>query len=441
VKARLDHVGIAVRNVDEALAFYRDALGLQVEVPEEVASQRVRAHFIPVGESALELLEATAADSAIAKYLEKRGPGIHHLTLRVEDIAAALVQLKAKGVRLVDDQPRPGAEGALVAFIHPSAAHGVLVELKQGGVTRSGRALAPPASGVAASMSAAVPRFKTAPPYQLGDLEIVSLSDGIIHLDGGAMFGVVPRTLWERKLPPDDRNRIPLGMRPLLVKGEQTVLIDAGCGDKMDAKNAEIYGLERAYHLDHSLADAGLAPEDVDIVVASHLHFDHVGGFTARAKDGRLVPRFPRARYIAHRDEWQDATHPHERNRASYVAENFVPLQEAGVLELVGDEAEIVPGVRFRRSGGHTRHHQVVTVESGGRTAVFTADMIPTSAHVPDAWIMGYDLYPMDTLAFKRDFIREAIEQEYLIFFEHDPSLAAGIIREADRKRTVERIL
>jgi glyoxylase-like metal-dependent hydrolase (beta-lactamase superfamily II) len=118
-----------------------------------------------------------------------------------------------------------------------------------------------------------------------------------------------------------------------------------------------------------------------------------------------------------------------------------VPLQEAGVLELVGDEAEIVPGVRFRRSGGHTRHHQVVTVESGGRTAVFTADMIPTSAHVPDAWIMGYDLYPMDTLAFKRDFIREAIEQEYLIFFEHDPSLAAGIIREADRKRTVERIL
>jgi methylmalonyl-CoA epimerase len=421
VRARLDHVGIAVRDLDEALAFYRDALGLHVEAPEDVATQHVRAHFIPVGETALELLEATSANSAIATYVEKRGPGIHHITLRVDDIAAALAQLKARGVRLVDEQPRPGAAGALVAFIHPSAAHGVLLELKQAPL--------------------AVPRFKTAPPYALGDLELVSLSDGFFHLDGGAMFGVVPRTLWGRRLPPDDRNRIPMGMRPLVVKGEKTVLIDAGCGDTMDAKSADIYGLDRGYHLDHSLADAGLTVEDIDIVVASHLHFDHVGGFTARGADGRIVPRFPRARYLAHRDEWDDATHPHERNRASYLQENFVPLKAAGVLELVGDETEIMPGVRFRRSGGHTRHHQVVTVESRGRTAVFTADMFPTSVHVPDAWIMAYDLYPMDTLAFKRAFAREAIEREYLIFFEHDPSLAAGILRERDGKRIVERIL
>lgn len=432
MKARLDHIGIAVRNLDEALAFYRDALGLHVEAPEEVASQRVRAHFIPVGEPALELLEATAPDSAIAKYVEKRGPGIHHITLRVDDIAAVLAQLKARGVRLVDEQPRAGAEGALVAFVHPSAAHGVLVELKQG-AERRGAAVSPSA--------ASVPRFRTSAPYALGGFDLISLSDGIFHLDGGAMFGVVPRTLWERRLPPDEHNRIPLGMRPLIVKGEQTVLIDAGCGDKMDAKSAEIYGLERQYHLDHSLADAGVAPEDIDIVVASHLHFDHVGGFTARAPDGRVVPRFPRARYIAHRDEWEDATHPHERNRASYLQQDFVPLKDTGVLELVGDEAEIMPGVRYRRSGGHTRHHQVIMIESGGRTAVFTADMFPTSAHAPDAWIMGYDLYPMDTLAFKRVFAREAIAREYLIFFEHDPSLAAGIIRERDGKRTVERII
>lgn len=421
MKARLDHIGIAVRDLDQALAFYRDALGLDVEAPEEVASQRVRAHFVPVGEPALELLEATAPDSAIAKYVEKRGPGIHHITLRVEDIAAALAQLKAKGVRLVDEQPRPGAEGALVAFVHPASAHGVLVELKQAPI--------------------AVPRFRTAPPYRLGDLELISLSDGIIHLDGGAMFGVVPRTLWERRIPPDDRNRVPLGMRPLIVRGERTLLIDAGCGDKMDAKNAAIYGLEREYHLEHSLRDAGLAPGDIDLVVASHLHFDHVGGFTARGEGGRVVPRFPKARYFAHRDEWQDATHPHERNRASYLQENFVPLMDAGVLELVGDDAEIMPGVRYRRSGGHTRHHQVVTITSQGRTAVFTADMFPTSSHVPDPWIMAYDLYPMDTLAFKRAFAREAIEREYLIFFEHDPSLAAGILRERDGKRTVERII
>jgi methylmalonyl-CoA epimerase len=420
LKARLDHVGIAVKDVQQALAFYRDALGLHVEIPEEIASERVRAHFIPVGASALELLEATASDSAIAKYIEKRGPGIHHITLRVDDIREALAQLKARGVRLVDEQPRRGAEGALVSFVHPSSAHGVLVELKE---------------------VRAVERFKTPTKHVLGSLELITLSDGFFRLDGGAMFGVVPKTLWEKRNPPDERNRIALGMRPLLVRGEKTLLIDAGCGDKMDARSADIYGLERSDHLDHSLAGAGIAPEDIEVVVASHLHFDHVGGFTVRAPDGRLVPRFPRARYIVHRGEWDDATHPHERNRASYLAENFVPLAEAGVLDLVDDETEMMPGVRYRRSGGHTMHHQVVTIESGSRTAIFAADMYPTSSHAPDPWIMGYDLHPMDTLAFKRAFAREAIAREYLIFFEHDPSLAAGIIRERDGKRSVERVI
>jgi methylmalonyl-CoA epimerase len=421
VKAILDHVGIAVEDLGQSLAFFRDALGLHVEESEEVGSQRVRAHFLPAGEGKLELLEATAADSAIAKYVNKRGPGIHHVALRVDDIVAALALLKSKGVRLIDETPRPGAEGALVAFIHPSAAHGVLVELKQG--------------------KPLTPRFTSAPAYRLGDLELVSLSDGFFHLDGGAMFGVVPRTLWEKRLPPDDRNRITLGMRPLLIRGERTLLIDAGCGDKMDAKSREIYGLERAFHLDHALAAAGVSAADVEIVLASHLHFDHVGGFTARTADGRLVPRFPNARYVAHRGEWYDATHPHERNRASYLQENFVPLAEAGVVDLVDDDAEVMPGVSLRRSGGHTQHHQVVMVTSRGATAVFTADMFPTSVHVPDAWLMGYDLYPMDTLAFKRDFAREAIEREYLIFFEHDPSLAAGRIREQNGRRTVERVI
>ena len=421
MKAWLDHVGIAVGDFEASLVFFRDVLGLHVDPPEEVASQKVRARFLHMGPSSLEVLEATSPESAIAKFVERRGPGLHHVALRVEDIDAALAYLADRGVRLIDTVARPGAEGARVAFIHPSAAHGVLVELKE------------PAPKVA--------RFRTPVRHTLGDFELVSLSDGFIRLDGGAMFGVVPRTLWETRLPPDDRNRIALGMRPLLIRGTQTVLIDAGCGDKMDAKSTDIYGLERAYHLDHALAEAGLSAEDIDIVVASHLHFDHVGGFTARAADGRIVPRFPRARYIAHRQEWEDATHPHERNRASYLAENFVPLHDSGVLSLVDDGAEIIPGVRYRPSGGHTAHHQVVMIESGRRTAVFAADMYPTSVHVPDPWVMGYDLYPMDTLAFKRAFAREAIEREYLIFFEHDPSLAAGILREADGRRRVERIL
>lgn len=421
MKAWLDHVGIAVGDLDASLAFFRDVLGLDVEPPETVASQNVRAHFLHMGPSSLELLEATAPESAIARFVEKRGPGLHHVALRVDDVDAALAHLSARGVRLIDQVARPGAEGARVAFIHPSAAHGVLVELKEA--------------------APKVARFHTPVRHALGSLELVSLSDGFFRLDGGAMFGVVPRPLWEPRLPPDDRNRIPLGMRPLVVRGERTLLIDAGCGDKMDARSAEIYGLERAYHLDHALADAGLSPEDIDVVVASHLHFDHVGGFTARAADGRIVPRFPRARYVAHRQEWEDATHPHERNRASYLAENFVPLHEAGVLTLVDDDAEIMPGVRYRRSGGHTAHHQVVMIESGGRTAVFAADMYPTSVHVPDPWVMGYDLYPMDTLAFKRAFAREAIEREYLVFFEHDPSMAAGILRDAEGRRRVDRIL
>jgi len=422
MKAVLDHVGIAVSDLQASLAFFKDVLGLHVESSEEVASQRVRATFVNTGQSTLEMLEATAPDSPIAKFVEKRGAGMHHVALRVDDIEAALAHLRSRGIRLIDEKPRPGAEGALVAFIHPSAAHGVLVELKQ------------PASKVEL--------FTKGGRHTLGDFELITLSDGFISLDGGAMFGVVPRTLWEKRLPPDDSNRIPLGMRPLIVRsGKTTVLIDAGCGDKMDPKLAQIYKLDRRYHLDHSLADAGVSVEDIDIVVASHLHFDHVGGFTKIGKDGAIVPRFPKAKYIAHRAEWEDATHPHERNRASYLQENFVPLKDAGVLTLVDDAAEIIPGVRYRRSGGHTPNHQVVMIESGGRTAVFTADMYPTSVHIPDPWVMGFDLYPVDTLSFKRAFAKEAIQRDYLVFFEHDPSMAAGYLREKDGKRYVERLI
>ena len=422
MKAVLDHVGIAVSDLQASLAFFKDVLGLHVEASEEIASQRVRATFLGTGQSTLEMLEATSADSPIAKFVEKRGAGMHHVALRVDDIEAALAHLRGRGIRLIDEKARPGAEGALVAFIHPSAAHGVLVELKQ------------PAPKVEL--------FTRAVRHSLGDLELITLSDGFIALDGGAMFGTVPRPLWEKRLPPDDANRIPLGMRPLIVRdGSRTAIIDAGCGDKMDAKLAQIYKLDRRYHLDHALAEAGLTAADVDLVIASHLHFDHVGGFTAIGKDGALVPRFPKAKYLAHRAEWEDATHPHERNRASYLQENFVPLKDAGVLTLVDDGAELMPGVRYRRSGGHTPNHQVVMIESGGRTAVFTADMYPTSVHVPDPWLMGYDLYPMDTLAFKRAFAREAIEREYLLYFEHDPSMAAGYLREKDGKRFVERLI
>jgi methylmalonyl-CoA epimerase len=425
VKAVLDHIGIAVKDLQAALAFYRDALGLEVEQPEDVPSERVRAHFVPVGESNLELLEATAPESSIAAFVQKRGPGLHHITLRVHDIAAAIAQLKARGARLIDERPRPGARGSLVAFVHPSAAQGVLIELKQAAHP------APSTEHQAAKRVDAVSR------YVVGDLELISVCDGFFALDGGSMFGIVPKPLWAPKAPADDRNRITLAMRPLIVRGARTMIIDAGIGDKEDAKFRDIYGLDRTRHLDHTLAEAGLTVQDIDIVLATHLHFDHAGGFTERDPSGRVRARFPRARYVVRRGEWEDATHPNERNRASYLAHDYVPLADAGVLQLVDDDQTIMPGVKVRRTGGHTMHHQIVLLESGGKAAAFVADLIPTTAHLPDAWVMGYDLYPLDTVAAKRAFVQEAIDRDMLVFFEHDPSITAGYIREEHGKRRV----
>ena len=421
MKAVLDHVGVAVRNLEEALQFFRDALGLEVDPPEEVAQQGVTVRYLRTGAAAVELLEASRPDSPIARFLDKRGPGLHHITLAVDDIDAAIAHLRERNVRLIDERPRSGSRGSRIAFVHPSSAHGVLLELKQAGLPGE----------TAAGALAGVRRFA------FGDLELISLSDGYFRLDGGGMFGVVPKSLWEHQLPADDRNRVRLGMRPLLVRGARTMLIDAGLGAKLSPKLNDIYGVDRSWALDRALAAAGVQPGDIDIVLATHLHFDHAGGFTSIAAD-RVQPTFPRAQYIVRRGEWDEANAPNDRTRASYLPENFKPLADAGVLQLVSEDQTIMPGVRVRRTGGHTMHHQMVLIESGARTAVFVADLIPTTAHLADAWIMGYDLYPLDTLAFKRAFIREAIDREYLIFFEHDPEVAAGYIRERGGKRFVE---
>jgi glyoxylase-like metal-dependent hydrolase (beta-lactamase superfamily II) len=277
---------------------------------------------------------------------------------------------------------------------------------------------------------------------EFGDLALTPLLDARFRLDGGAMFGVVPKPLWERRAPADERNRISLASRPLLVQGgTKTLLVDGGIGNKMSPKHVDIYAIDRTRNIIRDLAALGLSVEDIAIALASHLHFDHVGGYTTRLESGDIVPTFPNARYMIRADEWEDATHPHERNRASYLQDDFVPLQSAGVVDFVDGDAEILPGVRGRRTGGHARSHQVIMIESGGRTAVFTADMIPTTAHIDEPWIMGYDLYPMDTLAFKKAFVREAIDREYLIFFEHDPKIAAGYIREKDGRKYVEPVI
>jgi glyoxylase-like metal-dependent hydrolase (beta-lactamase superfamily II) len=271
---------------------------------------------------------------------------------------------------------------------------------------------------------------------RLGDLKIHALQAGLQQLDGGAMFGVVPKNLWERKIPADAKNRIPLGMRCLLIEHpDGLVLVDTGAGDKESEKFYGIYAIENAplgtagpTQLESALAEAGFSPADVSVVISSHLHFDHAGGNTRRGEDGSPVVSFPNARYVARKGEWDWAHHTNERTAASYFGHNYDPLQAAGLLELVDDDVEIVAGVSLRRTPGHTPHHQGILVESGDERLFYLADLAPTTAHVPLPWIMGYDVEPLVTLETKRRMWAEAAAERWTVMFEHDAVNAFGRI-------------
>jgi glyoxylase-like metal-dependent hydrolase (beta-lactamase superfamily II) len=277
---------------------------------------------------------------------------------------------------------------------------------------------------------------------RLGDVTIHALDGGSQMLDGGAMFGVVPKPLWERRIPADERNRIPLAMRCLLIEtADALVLVDNGAGNKESEKFLEIYGIAnapavpgRATRLEDALAAAGFAPGDVDVVINTHLHFDHAGGNTRLAEDGALELSFPRARYVVQRGEWEWAHRRNERIQASYLPHNFDPVLEAGRFDLVEGEVEVVPGVRLLLTPGHTPHHQSVLVRSGGETACFLADVVPTSAHLPLPWIMGYDVEPLVTLESKRTLLQRARDEEWLLVFEHDPQLPWGRLDRAETR-------
>ena len=275
-------------------------------------------------------------------------------------------------------------------------------------------------------------------PFAVGDASVTVLHDGTIALDGGAMFGVVPRVVWEKRDPPDERNRVTLGLNVALIEsGGQRVLVDTGMGERWSEKEIRMYRIDRSTTLLGGLRARGLGPEDIDVVVNTHLHFDHAGGNT-RAEGGRVVPAFPRARYVVQRGEWDDATHPHERSRASYRADDFVPVAEAGQLDLIDGEAEVAPGVRAVRVGGHTTHHQMVVVESGGETLVVPTDLLPTASHLPLPFVMGYDLFPVATLEAKRKLLDAAVEGGWRILFYHDPRTAVGRVRRDGEAYTLE---
>ena len=260
----------------------------------------------------------------------------------------------------------------------------------------------------------------------IGRLRVHAIQAGGQKLDGGAMFGVVPKPLWERRIAPDERNRIQLGMRCLLIEHDiGLVLIDSGAGNKENEKFYDIYGIENAgspTQLEDGIRAAGFDPADVSLVINSHLHFDHAGGNTLRAADGSIRPSFPNARYVMQRGEYEYATHTNERTAASYFPHNFVPLVEAGLVDFIEGESEIVSGIRGIPTPGHTPHHQGLLIESDGEKAFYIADLAPTTAHLPLAWIMGYDVEPLVTLETKRRVLKRAVEEEWLVVFEHDAS-------------------
>ena len=264
---------------------------------------------------------------------------------------------------------------------------------------------------------------------KLGDLEFHVFSTGRLLLDGGALFGVIPRPIWEKKMQPDARNRITLSMNSFLIHaGGKRILVETGAGEKMTAKLRDIYGLDGPF-LDDGLRRYGLRPEDVDIVLDTHLHFDHCGGNT-RVEMDKIVPAFPNARYFVQRGEFEHAMNPNERDRASYFPENYAPLEAAGMFSLLDGDREIAPGVEVIRLPGHNADMQGVKLTGGGKTAFLFADLVPTTAHLPIPWIMGYDLYPMMTLENKKRWIPEVVQEGWLALFAHDARVPAAYLRE-----------
>jgi glyoxylase-like metal-dependent hydrolase (beta-lactamase superfamily II) len=266
----------------------------------------------------------------------------------------------------------------------------------------------------------------------VGSLTIHAIQSGGQKLDGGAMFGVVPKVLWERRIPADERNRIQLGMRCLLIEhASGLVLVDTGAGNKEDQKFKAMYGIENdgadgRTLLEDGLRETGARPEDVAIVINTHLHFDHAGGNTYRDESGKVRPSFPNARYFVKRGEYDYATHTNERTSASYFERNFMPVVATGKFEFVSREREIVKGIRVVPTPGHTPFHQSVLIDSGGERAFFLGDLCPTHAHLPLPWIMGYDVEPLVTLETKRRILRQAEEEGWLLVFEHDANVAWG---------------
>ena len=268
-----------------------------------------------------------------------------------------------------------------------------------------------------------------------GDYRVEIIPDAEFKLDGGAMFGVVPRVVWERVCPADELNRIRMNMNCLFIETpDERILVETGIGEKWAERETAMYGIERQRPFSDSLQRiAGCRPEDISIVINTHLHFDHAGGNTVNS-DGQAVPQFPNARYLVSRSEFEHAENPHERDRASYLPDNWRPMQASGQLELMPDEYEAIPGLTIQQVRGHSETMQTVRLDRDGRTLYGFADLVPTRHHLPLAWIAGFDLYPVETLEFKKRTLPKAVDEGWECLFYHDIEASLCSLRRENGK-------
>lgn len=268
---------------------------------------------------------------------------------------------------------------------------------------------------------------------QFGDFELHLLSDGTFKLDGGAMFGIVPKPLWEKERKADERNRIVLAANcPLIRTGKHNILIDCGMGRKWTEKQRDIYAVDPQHDLIKDLANVGLKPSDITILIHSHLHLDHAGWNSRLNEKGELEPVFVNARHVVNRRELEIAKHPNELQRGTYLRENIDPVEKSTGWQIIDDGGEIVPGVVVLRTGGHTAGHLCVLMASGGQSALFIGEMMPTTSHRHLPWIMAYDSFPLETLEMKRKLISECVRNKTLVLLDHDPETRAVYLWERD---------
>jgi glyoxylase-like metal-dependent hydrolase (beta-lactamase superfamily II) len=276
----------------------------------------------------------------------------------------------------------------------------------------------------------------------LGRFTLHEVRDGTFALDGGAMFGVVPKPLWSKQLPADERNRVPLALRCLLVvDGARSVLIDDGIGAKWDAKHREMYGIDQSrFDLDRELARAGTSREAITDVVLTHLHFDHAGG-TTRLEGGERVLSFPRATYHLQRRNWKWAHQPSDKDRGSFREENFDLLERSGRLHLLEGQTELYPGIELLVSEGHTVGLQLPRITDDEHSVFYCGDIIPTTAHLRSSWGMAYDLYPLTVIEEKKMILAQALEERWTLFFEHDPRVPACTVKEDNGEVVVDAVV